>query len=285
MLSAGVWNIQALPEEFGNATISSLVVDSMDRLHASVYVWEGDRNNSLAHAEYSSGNWSVKVIADIGNTWGYWYLGGASIAVDSRGSVHMSYYSFLPINSSVEKRVHLCYATNKSGLWEAYTIDSMSPPFELSPASTSIAVDSVGLVHISYFKESKTARGTGSQFIVYATDSIRPGLSGNDYALASSTATCVALGGLAAWGLSEYYVLRKSGRSLSPGFYAVLQIAYWFVCFPALIGLVGITFLRGDLVQEALSVLLLSVSVEFVAYHGLFVARKPEHGEESQLGL
>jgi len=64
-----------------------------------------------------------------------------SIALDSNDRVHISYYD--------DTNEDLKYATNASGSWQTYTIDSGGAVGEY----TSIAIDSNDKVHISYFDD------------------------------------------------------------------------------------------------------------------------------------
>jgi hypothetical protein len=63
----------------------------------------------------------------------------SSLAVDSNGSVHISYYD--------ETNLDLKYATNSSGTWVTSTIDSTGDVGRY----TSIALDTNNKVHISYY--------------------------------------------------------------------------------------------------------------------------------------
>ena len=73
-----------------------------------------------------------------------------SIAIDSRGYKHISYYD--------ETNKDLKYATDKSGSWVTTTVDSSGNVGQY----TSIAIDSYDNVHISYYDQ------TGSD-LKYAT--------------------------------------------------------------------------------------------------------------------
>jgi len=65
-----------------------------------------------------------------------------SIAVDAGGSVHISYFDYTNRD--------LKYATNASGSWQTYTVDSAGDVGEY----TSIAVDAGGHCHISYYDDT-----------------------------------------------------------------------------------------------------------------------------------
>jgi hypothetical protein len=67
-----------------------------------------------------------------------------SIAIDSEGHLHISYYTSSPDD--------LRYATNKSGFWVTETLDETGYVGKY----TSIAIDSDDKVHISYYDESYT---------------------------------------------------------------------------------------------------------------------------------
>ena len=73
-----------------------------------------------------------------------------SIAIDSNGYVHISYYDCGELTGGFCTKGDLKYATNASGSWKTYTIDSEGDVGEW----TSIAIDSNGKVHISYLDDT-----------------------------------------------------------------------------------------------------------------------------------
>jgi len=108
---------------------TSIALDSGDKVHLSYH-----SNGDLMYATNASGEWQVFTI-QAGDDMGHFN----SIAVDSRGGVHIAY------NNGVDK--DLRYATNSSGEWEILTIDSGGD----AGRYCSIAVDSDDYVHISYY--------------------------------------------------------------------------------------------------------------------------------------
>ncbi|MFP4171237.1 MAG: hypothetical protein ACLFUV_09525, partial [Methanomassiliicoccales archaeon] len=95
-----------------------------------------------------SGNWTVSYV-DSENDVGQY----SSIAVDSEGAVHISYY-----DDSVQ---NLMYANDTSGSWTVTVGDSAGDVGRYS----SIAVDSSDHVHISYYDDSNGA-------LKYATNAV-----------------------------------------------------------------------------------------------------------------
>ncbi|MEC8589878.1 MAG: carboxypeptidase regulatory-like domain-containing protein, partial [Candidatus Thermoplasmatota archaeon] len=133
---------------------SSIAIDSNDAIHIS---YSDGTNGRLKYATCSSGctaegNWS-KVRVDTASNVGSWN----SIAIDSNDAVHISYFD--------DTGHDLKYATCSSSClvhqnnWDKVYVDSVGDVGEYS----SIAIDSYGFKHISYFDDT-------NDDLKYATD-------------------------------------------------------------------------------------------------------------------
>ncbi len=189
----------ALPS--GGARNTSLALDSSGRPHILYF-----NGSNLKHATKGTGDWTKSVIDN-----GTDVAGGASIALDSSGKAHVSYsskamtlkyatnasgswaidtvdaelvgtYSCIAIGSAGEAHIsyydyskgtlngNLKYATNASGSWVATVVDNSS----CVGLFTSIALDSAGKAHISYYggpdKSLKYATNAGGSWTTTVVD-------------------------------------------------------------------------------------------------------------------
>jgi len=111
----------------GEYPASSIAIDANDKVHIS---YKDTINGYLKYANNTSGTWTSEVLDASGNTGSY-----NSIAIDSLGHVHISYYRY----------GLLSYITNKTGSWVSETVDA-----GIANLLSSIAVDSSNNVSISY---------------------------------------------------------------------------------------------------------------------------------------
>ncbi|MFC1609696.1 hypothetical protein ACFL6C_01940 [Myxococcota bacterium] len=111
---------------------STLRLDSDGRFHLA-YRQGPPTTGHLWYATNRSGQWIRTMVDEEENTGSF-----ASMALDARGSAHISYYAVGP--------QAMRYATNVTGSWEVTTVDAVSP----TGFFTSLAVDGEGIVHISY---------------------------------------------------------------------------------------------------------------------------------------
>lgn len=116
----------------------SLVVDSANKIHIAYY---DAVNDDLKYATNAGGNWGNSVLDALGGTF-------VDMAIDSSDRLNISYYN----GSKVR------YAIKSSGTWFFYDVETLS-----STSNTSIAVDSNGKAHISYYDSS-------NQWLKYATN-------------------------------------------------------------------------------------------------------------------
>ena len=139
------FTIEARPTTGNPFSSISAAIDANDKIHVSYY---DSLAGSVKYATDRSGTWVIKTIDSSSTT-------DPSIAVDSSGSVHISYVN----RSSAE----LMYATDASGTWVTTALHSLKKnsvsPWPGQDLSTSIAIDSNDVIHISYVStESLTVR-------------------------------------------------------------------------------------------------------------------------------
>jgi hypothetical protein len=118
-------------------THNSIATDASNHVHISYGMGGGFHFNSvdaLKYATNASGDWVITTVDSNGDVGGY-----TSIATDSSGYVHISYYDYT--------NQDLKYATNASGSWEKITVDTDGDVGKYS----SIAIDSADKIHISYY--------------------------------------------------------------------------------------------------------------------------------------
>jgi hypothetical protein len=142
VLNKGGWQVTRIDDEGGDC---SIVIDSDDNVHiAFIAGITSDGNSSLRYATNRSGAWEVAVIEGGGS--------GAfnDIAVDSSGAVHISY-----LNTYGTDTVR--YATNRTGPWETINLDSVGHASSFN-MTTSIAVDSDDIVHMTYYVPGATGQ-------------------------------------------------------------------------------------------------------------------------------
>jgi hypothetical protein len=146
--STSGWVIEIVGSGYWAGRSPSMALDSGGLPHISYYDMA---NQDLTYArKLASGGWSLQIVDSMGD-------GEAgpesvsSIAVDSRGLPHISYYDVS--NDDLKYARKLCYTPSWGGRpvcsWSTHTVEAagVSGPF----AYTSIALDANGLPHISYW--------------------------------------------------------------------------------------------------------------------------------------
>ncbi len=148
------WQIQTLSdEEYGNFGIPSLAVETGSSYPRIAY--KGP--TGLEYTAWDGAAWqTVTVDPDVPD-----FYGGASLALDSNGYAHISYYT----NDDTR------YAYWDGAAWQIAIVDSVGA---YEPCPTSLALDSFGLPHFSYFDLSNLmlhyAYWNGSVWITQTVD-------------------------------------------------------------------------------------------------------------------
>jgi hypothetical protein len=138
----GNWTLDVVDDGGKVGAYASVAVDSSRAVHIAYY---DNASLDLRYATDASGDWVIEIVDGEGQVGK-----GASLALDPEGSAHIAYYDM--------ENEALRYATNGEGGWSITTLEATD-----GVGRTSIAVDDLGHVHISYFH-----RVSG---LKYATDS------------------------------------------------------------------------------------------------------------------
>jgi hypothetical protein len=157
--AGGSWSTTTV-DSAGNVGMlyASIALDSSGNAHISY-----DENLNLRYATNAGGSWSTTTVDSEGYVGEY-----TSIAIDSSGNAHISYTEYY-YNDGPD--YDLKYATNAGGSWSTTTVDSEG----YVGVYTSIALDSSGNAHISYFDGSnydlKYATNAGGSWSTTTVDS------------------------------------------------------------------------------------------------------------------
>lgn len=133
---SGVWkqaDVVATFTDFGCYGPGRLSLAVATGGSARVVYAGGNPDYGLVYATNQSGSWSVSTIDSI-------YVTSVSSAVDANGKVHVAY---------ADNTGRLNYANDTSGAWAVGLIEG-----EGSPDYPSLAIDSAGKSHVSYFNRS-----------------------------------------------------------------------------------------------------------------------------------
>jgi hypothetical protein len=160
---------------------ASIAIDTNDKVHISYY---DETNHSLKYATNVSGKWAISFVdiagyyTDISGRIQYVNMVGMynSIAIDSSGYVHISYYCLDDEN--------LKYATNSSGSWVVEVIDETDSVGKF----TSLAIDSHDKVHISYYNETNGTLKYAQQYLGSWVKSVIDGNTTTDVGIFNSLA-------------------------------------------------------------------------------------------------
>jgi len=127
--ASGLWTESIIANSAIGNSASSIIVDATNRIYIS---YSKSQPFQLSIAYYDLNNWSISSIEDQD-----WIGGDTSIARDKADGLHIGYCDFNDLK----------YATNVSGSWSTYFIDSVGDVGSYN----SIAVDSFGKAHIVYY--------------------------------------------------------------------------------------------------------------------------------------
>jgi hypothetical protein len=128
----------------------SITADSKGFLHIFHYLMDLQGSTfKLAYSTDRYGTWKTYVIdPEAGDS--YSSAGRTAVTADSNDFLHAAYYACGKYNVGMQKceKGDLQYATNRSGLWKFYTVDSDNN----TGWQPSIACDSRNFIHISYYE-------------------------------------------------------------------------------------------------------------------------------------
>jgi len=134
------WQIETVDSIGDVGRYCSLTVDASGNPHISYY---DGTNKHLKYAYKDTAGWHIETADADGKAGEY-----SSIALDANGNPHISYYA--SYNSSNQYIADLKYAYKDGSGWHTETVDT----YGFTGRYTSIAIDSNGYPHISYFLET-----------------------------------------------------------------------------------------------------------------------------------
>jgi hypothetical protein len=160
--SAGEWHIETVDSESRVDRDTSLALDDFGYPHISyyegVYMPGGNAEENLKYARWDGDAWQIETVDSNLAVCVY-----CSLALDSSGYPHISYYDHTP-------NYDLKYARWDGDTWRIETVDSEGYVGKF----TSLALDSSNYPHISYFDQSDTAlkyaRWDGSSWCIETVD-------------------------------------------------------------------------------------------------------------------
>lgn len=157
-----------------------IAVDSNNRPHISYAVNGADQcGNGLRIASYTGTTWAHSTV-ESGNNRGC----ESAIVIDENDDIYIAYQD----RSSSKLKI----ATDKSGSWDTYLVDTGTSPSQLYPGyMTSMAVDQQGQFHIAHFddKEDDLRYSTGTPNSGWTTEIIdASGHTGRDPSIAVDAA-------------------------------------------------------------------------------------------------
>ncbi len=165
-----LWSDEIIDSAGNVGTYASLAMDSNDVVHVAYF---DESTVTLKHADNASGAWTTETVDD-GGMFGHWVGMHASITVDDSDFLHISYAN--QSTSAIE------YATDAFGGW---TLETVEQVFIFGQVPNGIGVDSMGMVHLSYFSAMTMAMryafrlpGPFGFWIIQDLDPL-PGASGN----------------------------------------------------------------------------------------------------------
>jgi hypothetical protein len=133
------WHTVMVDSEYGNqGSYTSLALDASHYPHISY------ESNGLRYAYWDGSGWQIETVDIEQGSW-------ASLALDAWGYPHISY-------GGLELASDLRYAYNDGSGWQIETVDTEDGPFTVG-SYTSLALDVVGMAHISYGYSARSGPG------------------------------------------------------------------------------------------------------------------------------
>jgi len=153
--SVGGWHGECVPNSEYRSNQSAIAVDQLGEVYLAFIqtIEEEKKTRKLYIAIKSDDNWTIEGI-DPNISFFCRELSDSYLGLDGDGNAHIAYTGLDDENNPVLK-----YATNASGEWVTEIVD----PSPNSGIGASIAVDSEGYVHISYYDN-------GNSSLKYATN-------------------------------------------------------------------------------------------------------------------
>lgn len=136
------WVSGVVDSSVGTGTFCSIAANA-GGAHISYY---DATNKTLKYATGQPGTWMISTINYASTDYGQY----SSIALDAAGFVHVSFFENISATDTPETNFNLRYATNKNGDWVVESVDDAG----WVGWWTSIAVDTNGFAHISYYDYS-----------------------------------------------------------------------------------------------------------------------------------
>lgn len=155
---SGEWITAVVDADVAIRGKTAIGIDSKNGVHIA-YGEYGE----LKYASNSSGEWAVSELAEDDIKIDLSYSTHLSLAVAPDDGVHISYYAE---NTTYNEVGALRYVTNSSGRWEYTTVVSNSN----SGLYNSLAIDSKGKIHISYFERTAVIGRDELGLLYYATN-------------------------------------------------------------------------------------------------------------------
>ncbi|MEW5936882.1 MAG: serine/threonine-protein kinase [Candidatus Thermoplasmatota archaeon] len=160
--TGSAWAIETVDSAGDVGYDTSLALDSSGNAHISYFDWS---NEDLKYARWTGSAWAIETVDSAGGSW-------TSLALDSSEKAHISYCRYYPPEPNSTPESELKYARWTGSAWAIETVDSAGHAGEF----TSLALDSSGNAHISYYDSSngdlKYARWTGNEWAIETVDSI-----------------------------------------------------------------------------------------------------------------
>lgn len=158
-----IYTVDSVGSEIGSSgSYNSLALDVFGNPH--ICYMQSIPSGGLKYAHYNGSSWHLETIDSGGAGVGF----DTSIAVDSAGRVHISYYSFIVGTFDC----YLKYAVSSGSGWEITAVDEGNGVGQ----DTSLALDSNGNPHISYYDggngDLRYASFNGSEWNIRIIDSI-----------------------------------------------------------------------------------------------------------------